>query len=127
MSDATSTARYTFAIPRPQYTDAHAAIAWLVKTFDADARHVNDELDNTVAHAEVWFGSACVIVLVQRECDTCRLESLITRGPNRVGQSGEPIGGRDVADRTVQTLGVVLRDKRDDMSALQRRGVVFSD
>lgn len=62
MSDHASTTRYTSAIPCLSYTDAHAAIAWLVKTFDADARHVYDGPDATVTHAEVWFGSACVMM-----------------------------------------------------------------
>ncbi len=61
MSD-TAAARYTHAIPCISYADAHAGIRWLVETFGADARHVYDGPDNTVAHAEVWFGDACVMM-----------------------------------------------------------------
>lgn len=58
----TSAARYTHAIPCISYADAHAGIRWLVDTFGADARHVYDGPDNTVAHAELWFGDACVMM-----------------------------------------------------------------
>lgn len=62
MTATAISARYTAAIPCLSYNDAHAAIRWLVSNFGADARHVYDGPDNTVAHAEVWFGSACVML-----------------------------------------------------------------
>ncbi len=55
-------ARYTHAIPCLSYTNAHAGIEWLVTTLGAEARHVYDGPDNSVAHAELWFGDACVML-----------------------------------------------------------------
>ena len=57
-----STPTMTHAIPCLGYTDARAAIQWLVDAFGAEARHVYDGPDNTVAHAEVWFGTSCVMM-----------------------------------------------------------------
>lgn len=54
--------RPTHAIPGLRYTDAPAAIAWLVEVFGAEARHVYPGPDGTVAHAELWFGDACVML-----------------------------------------------------------------
>lgn len=78
MSDTASVARYSSAIPCLSYTNAHACIAWLVKTFGADARQVYDGPDNTVAHAEVWFGGACVMMGSLKESDM---------PPHRAGES----------------------------------------
>jgi uncharacterized glyoxalase superfamily protein PhnB len=52
----------THAIPCLRYTNAKPAIDWLVNTFGAEARQVFDAPDGTVAHSEVWFGSACVMI-----------------------------------------------------------------
>lgn len=57
-----NTVTMTHAIPCLSYKDARGAIQWLVETFGADARHVYDGPDNTVSHAEVWFGSSCVMM-----------------------------------------------------------------
>jgi uncharacterized glyoxalase superfamily protein PhnB len=53
---------YRHAIPCLAYSDAPAGIRWLVDTFGADARHVYDGPDGTVAHAELWFGDGCVMM-----------------------------------------------------------------
>ncbi|MBC8089024.1 MAG: VOC family protein [Phycisphaerae bacterium] len=52
----------THAIPCLAYSDAHTAIKWLVDVFGAEARHVYDGPDGSVMHAEVWFGSCCVMM-----------------------------------------------------------------
>lgn len=52
----------THAIPCLAYKDARAAIQWLVDVFGADARHVYDGPDNSVMHAEIWFGNCCVMM-----------------------------------------------------------------
>ncbi|MEP6835117.1 MAG: VOC family protein [Gemmatimonas sp.] len=62
MSNSASAVRFTHAIPCMSYADAHAGIQWLVSTFGAEARHIYDCPDNTVSHAEVWFGDACVMM-----------------------------------------------------------------
>jgi uncharacterized glyoxalase superfamily protein PhnB len=61
MSTHAST-RYTHAIPCLSYRDAHAGIRWLVETFGAEARHVYQGANDTVDHAELWFGDACVMM-----------------------------------------------------------------
>jgi uncharacterized glyoxalase superfamily protein PhnB len=53
--------RYTHAIPCLSYERAHDAIGWLVDVFGAEARHVYEGPGDTVAHAELWFGDACVM------------------------------------------------------------------
>ena len=62
MPNPISTAKCKAAIPCVNFTDAHAGIKWLVDTLSADARHVHDGPDNTVAHAELWFGNSCVMI-----------------------------------------------------------------
>lgn len=62
MPNPNSAARCKASIPSVSYTDAHAGIKWLVDTLGAEARHVYDGPDNTVAHAELWFGNACVMI-----------------------------------------------------------------
>lgn len=54
--------RVTGAIPCLAYADARTSIKWLVDTLGADARHVYDGPDNSVMHAEVWFGNCCVMM-----------------------------------------------------------------
>lgn len=54
--------RPTHAIPALRYTDAPAAITWLVEVLGAEARHVYPGPDGTVAHAELWLGDACVML-----------------------------------------------------------------
>ena len=56
------TTTYTHAIPCFHYTDARAAIDWVVRAFGAEARGVFDGPDGKVMHAEVWFGPACVMM-----------------------------------------------------------------
>ena len=58
---ATIVARSTQAIPCLRYTNARAAIDWLVTVLGADARQVHDGPDGRM-HAELWFGSACVML-----------------------------------------------------------------
>ncbi len=67
MSNSGSSVRFTQAIPCLSYTNAHAAIQWLVSAFGAEARHIYDGPDNTVAHAEVWFGDSCVMMGTLKE------------------------------------------------------------
>jgi len=62
MSNSSSAVRFTHTIPCLSYTNAHAAIQWLVDAFGAEARHIYDGPDNTVSHAEVWFGDMCVMM-----------------------------------------------------------------
>jgi len=63
MSTPPATARaITHAIPCLTYRDAPAAIRWLVDVLGAEARQVHAGPDGTVAHAELWFGSACVML-----------------------------------------------------------------
>ena len=50
------------AIPCLRYDDANAAISWLVDALGAEAIHVYPGPDDTVAHAELWFGDACVML-----------------------------------------------------------------
>ena len=57
-----ATARCTRATPCFNYRDANAAIAWLVRVLGAEARQVHPGPDDTVAHAELWFGQACVML-----------------------------------------------------------------
>jgi uncharacterized glyoxalase superfamily protein PhnB len=52
----------THAVPCLAYADAPAAVAWLVRVLGAEARHVYPGPDHTVAHAELWFGGACVML-----------------------------------------------------------------
>src|SRR4051812_17574036 len=58
----TRTEQLTQAIPCLTYLDARAGIAWLVDVLGADARHVYDGPNGTVAHAELWFGGGCVML-----------------------------------------------------------------
>lgn len=73
MSDAPAAAplarssRYTHAVPCLTYADAPAAIAWLVDVLGAEARHVYPGPEGTVAHAELWFGEACVMLGSRKE------------------------------------------------------------
>ncbi|GJG89152.1 hypothetical protein tb265_43330 [Gemmatimonadetes bacterium T265] len=65
MSDSRTAApalRFTHAIPGVRYRDAHAAVAWLVDALGAEAGPVYEGPDGTVAHAELWFGDACVML-----------------------------------------------------------------
>ena len=57
-----ATGRCTHAIPCLRYTDAVAAIEWLVTALGAEARQVHAGPDGKVAHAELWFGAACVML-----------------------------------------------------------------
>ena len=52
----------THAIPCLTYDDAPGAIRWLVEVLGAEARHVYPGSGDTVAHAELWFGAACVML-----------------------------------------------------------------
>lgn len=52
----------THAVPCLRYADAPAAVDWLVRVLGAEARHVYPGPDGTVAHAELWFGAACVML-----------------------------------------------------------------
>lgn len=56
------TTQYSHAIPCLSYADTRTAIQWLVDTFGAEARLVYDGPDERVAHAELWFGNACVMM-----------------------------------------------------------------
>jgi len=70
MSHATTAApstRYTHVVPCLTYADAPAAIAWLVDVLGAEARHVSPGPNGTVAHAELWFGGACVMLGSRKE------------------------------------------------------------
>jgi uncharacterized glyoxalase superfamily protein PhnB len=58
----TPAAKSTHAIPCLRYTDARAAIDWLVSTLGADARAVHAGPDGTIMHAELWFGKGCVML-----------------------------------------------------------------
>lgn len=53
-----------------------------------------------------------------RELARCarRFEARVTGRPDRIGPAGEPVGGRGVADGTVQALLVVLRDEGGDLA-----------
>jgi uncharacterized glyoxalase superfamily protein PhnB len=55
-------ARCSHAIPCLSYADAHAGIDWLVNALGAEARQVHAGPDGSVAHAELWFGDACVML-----------------------------------------------------------------
>ncbi|MEO8336956.1 MAG: VOC family protein [bacterium] len=55
-------AKSTDAIPSVRYTNARAGIDWLVATLGADARAVYPGPDDSIAHAEVWFGKGCVMI-----------------------------------------------------------------
>jgi uncharacterized glyoxalase superfamily protein PhnB len=56
-------ARCTHTIPCLAYADAHAAIDWLTTVLGAEARAVYPAPDGrTVAHAELWFGGACLMM-----------------------------------------------------------------
>ncbi|MGV3707361.1 MAG: VOC family protein [Gemmatimonas sp.] len=64
-NDATKGApavRFTHAIPCLSYEDARTSIQWLVDAFGAEARHIYDGPNNTVSHAEIWFGDVCVMM-----------------------------------------------------------------
>lgn len=52
----------THAIPCLSYLNARASIQWLADAFGAEVRHLFDGPDNTVSHAELWFGSSCVMM-----------------------------------------------------------------
>lgn len=52
----------THAIPCLRYANAPAAIDWLVRVLGAEARHVYPGPNDTVAHAELWFGAGCVML-----------------------------------------------------------------
>ncbi|MEP6730907.1 MAG: VOC family protein [bacterium] len=55
-------AQSTHAIACLRYTDARAAIDWLVATLGADAREVHAGADGSIAHSELWFGKGCVML-----------------------------------------------------------------
>ncbi|MEO7083827.1 MAG: VOC family protein [Gemmatimonadaceae bacterium] len=55
------TANCTNAIPCLRYGDAPAAIDWLVRVFGADAREVHPGPNGSIMHAELWFGSGCIM------------------------------------------------------------------
>jgi len=52
----------THAIPCLAYADAPAALRWLVAVLGAELRQQHPGPDGTVAHAELWFGTACVML-----------------------------------------------------------------
>jgi uncharacterized glyoxalase superfamily protein PhnB len=74
----TPTVRYRLATPCLVFDDARAAIRWLSDAFGAEAHHVYDGPDDSVAHAEVWFGDACVMLGTIKPDD---------RPPNVTGQA----------------------------------------
>jgi uncharacterized glyoxalase superfamily protein PhnB len=49
-------------IPSFRYRDAHAAIAWLERVFAFEPHAVYDGPENTVAHAELRFGSGMIML-----------------------------------------------------------------
>ena len=91
------TMSFTHAIPCFRYTDARAAIDWLVRAFGAEPREVFDGPDGKVMHGEVWFGPACVMM------GTLKDDGF---GPSQPGQC----------------VDVVLRDATD-VDALHDRAV----
>ena len=56
-------------IPALRYTDAHAAIAWLEKTFGAERHVVYDMPDGTVAHAQVRIAGNLIMLGNTRDDD----------------------------------------------------------
>lgn len=52
----------THAIPCLRYTNARVAIEWLVASLGAELRQMHPGPDDTVMHAEIWFGAACVMI-----------------------------------------------------------------
>ena len=61
MSDNPAAAS-THAIPCLRYTDARAAIDWLVAALGAELREMHPGPGDSIAHAEIWFGTACVML-----------------------------------------------------------------
>ena len=58
----TPAARTTAAIPCLRYTDPDAAIRWLVDVLGARSTATHRDPDGAVMHAELWFGSGCVML-----------------------------------------------------------------
>ena len=120
-----SPVRFTHAIPCLSYANAHFAIHWLVDAFGAEARHVHDGPDNTVSHAEVWFGDACVMMGSLKENNM---------PPHKAGESAVYIVVASAAevdglhDRAVQHGARIVISLRDtdygshDFAALDSEG-----
>jgi len=53
-----------------RYTDAHAAIAWLCEAFGFETQVVYEGPDDTVAHAQLTFGGAVLMLGSAREGGT---------------------------------------------------------
>ena len=76
VSGATKSTTFTHAIPCLTYDDARAAIAFLVDVLGAEARHVYDGPNGTVAHAELWFGNGCIMLGSAREGMPARVTAI---------------------------------------------------
>ena len=125
MSNTGSAVRCTHAIPCLSYTHAREAIQWLVDAFGAEARHIYDGPDNTVSHAEVWFGDACVMMGSLKESNM---------PPHRAGESAVYLVVASAAEvdrlyeRAVQHGGQIVIPLRDtdygshDFGALDPEG-----
>jgi uncharacterized glyoxalase superfamily protein PhnB len=100
----TTSVRYTQAIPCLSYDDARKAITWLVDVLGADAKEVHGGPDDSVAHAELWFGEACIM-----------LGSM---------KSGEMASKGFPPTATGQSVVYVVVPKAEDVDALHARAVV---
>ena len=57
-----SAARLSATIPCLRYADPEAAILWLVKVLGARSTATHRGPDGAIMHAELWFGSGCVML-----------------------------------------------------------------
>ena len=65
--EAEGQARPQIIVPTLRYRDAAAAIAFLESAFGFEPRHVSRGDDGSVAHAEILYGSAVVMIGTQRD------------------------------------------------------------
>lgn len=56
-------------IPAMHCIDARAAIDWLVRAFGCEAGAVYEDENGGIAHAELWFGGACIMLGSARDND----------------------------------------------------------
>jgi uncharacterized glyoxalase superfamily protein PhnB len=68
-TDGGRQAPYQGGIPALRYLDARRAILWLVDVLGAEAGQAFEE-GGVVQHAELWFGSACVMLGTVGQGDT---------------------------------------------------------
>ncbi len=97
--------------PTLRYTDAQAAVRWLVATFGLIERNVMANPDGTVAHAELGWGDGGVVMLGTRGGGSETFDTgkavlyLVTDDPDDLHKRAVAAGAPIVMELTDQDYG----------------------